>query len=363
MKVNIAQAKKIVAKTIKHNLKGLEDGKQVFHNPIMLHSSPGVGKSAIVKQAADELGVGFVDVRLGQMEAADVSGIPYVSHAGSDTETMKFSIPQWWPTSGSGILFFDEISNAPIGVQQAAYRLILDRELPSGEKLPDGWQIVAAGNLKSDKTGAKDIAPALANRFGIHLEIDANKDEWVRYAHNAGIDSRIIGFMEWKGDALYRFDPRKNENSYPTPRSWEKLSNLMEIDYTDNELSTVISGCVGEATAHEFQGFLKYYSKLPKMNDIMDDKIPGGYKVKKEDRGIVFALTSSIISATLQNYTDEKRIKNLWKVVDQLDEDFIVLIYKSAKSIEDRQILASLMKNTLSTWKRVSKQITDSDDD
>jgi hypothetical protein len=361
VKVTIRQAKNITVKTVGHNLAKLKEGKPVFFNPVMLHSSPGIGKSAVVAQAADELKIGFIDVRLGMMEAADVSGIPYVSHAGNDLEEMKFSIPQWWPTEGEGILFFDEISNANIGVQHAAYRIILDRELPNGEKLPDGWQIVAAGNMKGDKTGAKDIAPALANRFGIHLEIDANKDEFVRYAHNNGIDSRVIGFLEWQGAALYRFDPAKNQNAFPTPRSWEKLSHLLEIDYNDLELTTVISGCIGEATASEFQGFLKYYSKLPNINDIMSGKLD--YKVDKIDRGIVFALTSSIIAATLQNYDDAVKIKNLWKVVDQLNEDFIVLVYKSAKSIDDRKVLASLMKNTLSTWKRVSKQITDSDDD
>lgn len=361
IKVNIGQAKKIVTKAIGHNLKKIRENQRVKNNPIMLHSSPGIGKSSIIEQAADELGLGFVDVRLSQCEAADVNGIPYVSHAGDDTETMKFSVPQWWPSEGEGILFFDEISNAPISTQHAAYRIINDRELPSGEKLPDGWQIVAAGNLKTDKTGAKDIAPALANRFGIHLEIEHNKDEFIRYALNNGLDSRIVGFLEWKPDAIYRFDPRKNENSFPTPRSWEKLSSLMEIDFSDMQLTTVISGCVGEATANEFQGFLKYFSKLPKMSDIVSGKID--YKVPKNDRGIEFALTSSLISAVMENHEDDTAVKNIWKVVDQLGEDFIVMVYKSIRNLENRKVLASVMRSTMPTWKRVSKQITDDDDD
>ena len=354
MKINIRTAKGIVGQFMS---KAMDTN---IHSPIMLHSSPGVGKSAVVKQITEEMNIGFIDVRLGAMEAADVQGIPYVgTNAAGDTE-MKFSTPEWFPTDpdSKGILFFDEISNANIGVQHAAYRIILDREIQNGEKLPDGWHIVAAGNLKGDKTGAKDIAPALANRFGIHLEIDANREEFVNYALSTGIDSRVIGFLEWKPDALYRFDPKKNEFAFPTPRSWEALSELLGVGFKDNELSTVVSGCVGEATTHEFMSFLKYFSKLPSMADIASGKTK--YKVDNKDRGVVFALTSSLIGAAIEYNDDDKKIKNLWKVVDQLDEEFIALVYKSIKVADSRAVI-NLVKNTMPTWKRVSKRLSDTD--
>jgi len=353
MKVNIGTAKNIVSQFMR---KAAETN---VHSPIMLHSSPGVGKSAVVKQVSEELDFGFIDVRLGAMEAADVQGIPFVSHVDGE-DTMQFSTPEWFPTDkdSKGILFFDEISNANIGVQHAAYRIILDREIQNGEKLPDGWHIVAAGNLKADKTGAKDIAPALANRFGIHLEIDANREEFINYALAKGIDGRVTGFLEWKPDALYRFDPKKNEFAFPTPRSWEALSELLKVGFNESELSVVVSGCVGEATTHEFMSFLKYFSKLPSMKDIAEGKIK--YKVDNKDRGVVFALTSSLISAAIEYNDDDKKIKNVWKVVDQLDEEFIALVYKSIKTADSRAVI-NLVKNTMPTWKRVSKRLSDTD--
>jgi len=354
MKVNIGTAKNIVSLFMS---KAHETN---VHSPIMLHSSPGVGKSAVVRQTATELNIDFIDVRLGAMEAADVQGIPFVGKDSNGDDSMMFSTPEWFPTDpdSKGILFFDEISNANIGVQHAAYRIILDREIQNGNRLPDGWHIIAAGNLKSDKTGAKDIAPALANRFGIHLEIDASKEEFIKYALSQGVDSKVIGFLEWKPDALYRFDPKKNEFSYPTPRSWEALSNLLGVGFKDSDLSVVVSGCVGEATAHEFMSFLKYFSKLPSMKDIAEGKTK--YKVDNKDRGVVFALTSSLITASIEYSDYDTKIKNLWKVVDQLDEEFIALVYKSIKTADSRAVI-NLVKNTMPTWKRVSKRLSDND--
>ena len=56
-----------------------EDGKW---NPGMqaafLHGPPGVGKSAIPRQAADELKIGFLDTRAAQHDPTDFRGIPAV---------------------------------------------------------------------------------------------------------------------------------------------------------------------------------------------------------------------------------------------------------------------------------------------
>ena len=344
--VSIGTAKTLIKKFIK--------GASL--KPTVMHSSPGVGKSAIVKQIAAEEDALFIDVRLSSMESSDVQGIPFVSG-----EDMHFSTPFWFSKAEKGaaegkpvVLFFDELNNAAIDVQKAAYRIILDREIQNGKVLPDAVKIIAAGNLKSDKTGAKDMVPALANRFAFHLDIKASKDDFVSWANGAGIDQRVIGFLEWKPDAIYRFDPARNEHSFPTPRSWEAMSEILSTGYTDDELPPVVGGCVGQGTSAEFMSFLKYYQKLPSMDDIANGKID--YKVDNSDRGVVFALTSSLIGAAAESIDSEDRIKNLWKVVDQLEDEFIALIYRSLKQRGD-QFLVSMVRTTMNTWKRVSKKI------
>ena len=49
------------------------------------------------------------------------------------------------PEQPAGILFLDELTAADQRLQISAYSLILDRRV-GHYRLPDGWQVVAAGN-------------------------------------------------------------------------------------------------------------------------------------------------------------------------------------------------------------------------
>jgi len=368
MQTDINTAKGVVSQFVKNCIDTLKAKEKVVHAPIFLHSSPGIGKSAIVSQIAKDFELGFVDVRLAQMEQSDVAGIPYVSHAGLDTEDMKTSIPSWFPSKERiaagekeefGILFLDELSNAPIGVQHAAYGIVLDR-MVHGVKMGDGWLIIAAGNLKGDKTGAKGVAPALANRFGIHLEIVPNLDAFRNYAVKKRLNQQIIGFLSFKPDALYRFDPSKNDVSFATPRSWEQVAGLLDVGFSQSQLPLAIAGCVGESTSSEFMAFQKYYGKLPNFVKIMDGKEE--YKVPKNDLGLVFAVASAVISCLVENSGDNNKIKNLQKIMDQLSDDLLVMIYKTMKHSADKKAMSNILIHTRDTYNRIVKYTKESDD-
>lgn len=363
MQISINNAKRIVKASVEHTMKALKNGDQPNHMPLYLHSSPGLGKSAIVRQVADDNGLGFVDLRLGSLEASDVCGIPYVSHVGAEDETMKFSIPQWFPSkekvaSGEipehGIVFFDELSNAPVAVQHAAYRVILDREVQTGVEMAPGWIIIAAGNLKSDKTGAKGVAPALANRFAAHLEIRPDLGDFSSYAVNAGVHHHVLGYLNFQANMLYNFDPAKNDVAFATPRSWEQASNILKIEgLQDADLGVMLEGCVGESAAHGFMAFRKYYGKLPDFEKIMDGAEE--YKIPTGDMGLMFAVTSSIIDCLIQNHDNKKRIVNLEKVMKQLQDDFLVMVYKTLKNGASEKAISAILVATMSTYGRISK--------
>jgi len=368
MQTTISTTKGYVEKTIASEL------ATGIHMPLYLHSSPGIGKSAIIRQITDEMAIGFVDVRLAQMEQSDVAGIPYVSHGAENggAEVMRVSIPEWFPskeriTAGEfpeqGVLFFDEMSNAPVAVQHAAYRIVLDREVHRGCELGDGWVIVSAGNKKEDKTGAKGVAPALANRFAMHFDIKADLDDFTAYAIATGISTEVIGFLNFNAAMLYRFEPKSNEVSFATPRSWEQVSNLLKVGFSEDELSTAVGGCVGDAVTSEFMAFRKYYESLPDFRKIMSGELE--YKIpKNNDRGITFALTSSLITNLAMNAGDADKVKRLGAVMDQLDDDFLIMTYKTVKNVfesqkgaENEKMITNILMNTMESFKRVSSYI------
>jgi midasin (ATPase involved in ribosome maturation) len=188
------------------------------HTPVMLWGPPGVGKSQMVAQVAQRHGMPVIDIRLSQMEPSDLRGIPFRVDGRVD-----WAVPSMLPNTErhgkQGILFLDEITSVPPSVSAAAYQLILDRRLGAYE-VPLGWAIFAAGNRQGDRGVTYTMPAPLANRFS-HFDVDLNLDDWVAWAYANNIDERLIGFLRFRPELLFEFDPAHNPVAFPSPRSWE----------------------------------------------------------------------------------------------------------------------------------------------
>ena len=118
--------------------------------PTFIWGSPGVGKSSLISQIAQESNMEFIDLRLSLLDPTDLRGVPFFDQT---TKTAIWAKPEFLPNSNSeefGILFLDEINSAPPTIQAAAYQLILDRKI--GEyTLPKNYSIIAAGNYENDR--------------------------------------------------------------------------------------------------------------------------------------------------------------------------------------------------------------------
>ena len=94
--------------------------------PLMIWGAPGIGKSTIIRTVAQELGIGFIDVRLAQREPVDIRGLPV-----PDGDSVRWLVSSDWPRDpdSRGIILFDELTAADRSLQVAAYEFILDRRL------------------------------------------------------------------------------------------------------------------------------------------------------------------------------------------------------------------------------------------
>jgi len=236
------------------------------HTPVMLWGPPGVGKSQIAAEIARCAGVPLVDVRLSQMEPTDLRGIPF--RAG---DRVQWSPPALLPDAERhgvrGILFLDEITSAPPTVTAAAYQLILDRRL-GDYVVPSGWAIFSAGNRYGDR-GVTYVMPSpLANRF-THYEIEPHLDDWVEWAHGAGIDARLIAFLRFRPDLLFDFDPARNPVAFPSPRSWEYAHRaLIKFETSPQLLLDALQACVGPAAGVELKAFIDHMQAMPDIDAI-----------------------------------------------------------------------------------------------
>lgn len=234
-----------------------------IRQPVFLWGAPGVGKSQIVSQVAAQQDLELRDIRAVLLDPVDLRGLPRIGDDGRS----HWCPPAFLPVEGNGIIFLDELNAAPPLVQAACYQLILDRKL--GEYcLPDGWTIVAAGNREQDRAVTHRMPSALANRM-VHLDFDADIDDWVAWAQSAGIRPEVIAFLRFRPNLLHDFDPAVSEKAFPSPRSWEFVSAMLRAEPEEAVEYDLFRGAVGECGAAEFSGFLQIWRELPEPDAVL----------------------------------------------------------------------------------------------
>lgn len=314
----------------------LEKGVPVKTLPsVMLWGPPGVGKSQGVRQIAKALErtgkrVVVTDVRLLLFNPIDLRGIPT---ANADKTLAVWLKPQIFQMDESedvvNILFLDEISAAPQSVQAAAYQITLDRVV--GEhRLPENCIVFAAGNRTTDKSVAFKMPKALANRL-LHIEVESSFASWKRWAVEAGVNAKVLGFLSFRQNYLMGFDPSKNDTAFATPRSWEMVSNLLNLVSDDVEsMYPLIAGLVGTGVAVELRTYVKVYRELPKIEDIFAGKRPPVPK----NTDALYALVSSMTAYARDHRNEWDKITHSIAYADSLPPDFSAVLLKDYMYIE-----------------------------
>ncbi len=295
---------------------------------VMLWGPPGVGKSQAVRQIAREIkeqtkkDVNVTDVRLLLFNPIDLRGIPTSNAEKTLAIWLKPQIFQMDPSDKIiNILFLDEISAAPQSVQAAAYQITLDRVV--GEhKMPDNCIVIAAGNRTTDKSVAFKMPKALANRL-MHIEVEGSFRSWREWAVASGINSKVIGFLSFRQSYLMNFDAGSEDLAFPTPRSWEMVSNLLNgVNDDIDDMYQLISGIVGSGVAIELRTWEKIYKDLPSLEDIFDGKMPEMPK----NTDALYALTASMTEYAREHKDDTVRIANSIRYADRMPPDFSAIL-------------------------------------
>lgn len=240
--------------------------------PLHIWGACGVGKSQIVAQVAADLDMQFLDIRAVQLDPVDLRGLPRIS-----ADQTEWVPPKFLPTTGVGILFLDELTSAPQMTQAGCYQLVLDRRL--GEYvLPDGWVVIAAGNPASERGVHFAMPRPLRNRF-VHLNLEPDIQDWCRWALRAGVRPEIIAFLRFKPALLHDADATSNENAWPTPRSWDMASGVLNgfarrkhsqfLAQTTEIEAELLEGTIGQAATTELVAFLRLYRQLPSIEEVL----------------------------------------------------------------------------------------------
>lgn len=189
----------------------------------LLLAPPGVGKSEMVYQAAEEARLPCRSLLGTQIAPEDVSGIPRIVGERSVFCPPRVLLPE---RPEPFCLFLDELPACAPDVQKAFYSLLLERRL--GEHaLPAGTWVVAAGNRMQDRALVRALSSALVNRVAIlHIRVDVT--EWLDWAERSGVRPEIRGFISYMPEALMRPVPDQPA-PFSTPRAWTLLSRALDL--------------------------------------------------------------------------------------------------------------------------------------
>ncbi|NLL79927.1 MAG: AAA family ATPase [Clostridiales bacterium] len=303
--MNIRQAKDYIKDSVAIYLKKDEFGEYripvVRQRPIFLLGAPGIGKTAVMEQIAQELGIALVSYSMTHHTRQSALGLPSIQkrvYDGTEYEVSEYtmseiisSIYECMEESGirEGILFLDEINCvsetlAPSMLQFLQYKVF------GRHKVPEGWVIVTAGNPPQYNKSVREFDVVTMDRLKL-LEVEADFTVWKEYALERGVHNAVISFLDLKKEYFYQMETTIKGRSYVTARGWEDLSQILLLYEEEN--MTVDENLVGQyirndRVVREFTAYYDLYNKYKKdyrIDEILKGKISEEAKMRAEKAG------------------------------------------------------------------------------
>jgi len=311
----------------------------------MVASSPGMGKSDIIRDIAELFKLKVIDFRISQCEPVDMQGYPGTIDDVNNPvlKRMTFHIPEYFPITTDSIpegyegwlLFLDEFNSGTKQTEAAAYKLILDREVYK-HKLHDRCLIAAAGNLTTDRAIVNTQSTATTSRLS-HYRMRIDHKVWVDWANTHDIDHRIISLIKFKPEILHKFDPSTNELTFPCPRTWEFASKVIGNKKDIDHITKVrLAGTIGEGAAVELATYCEIYQNLPTIEQILADP-KSGWKVPKEPA------EKYAVTTMLAHNCNKENITKIITANNRLPQEFQVItfkdIYKRSPKLKDHKAI------------------------
>ena len=280
---------------------------------VLLRGPHGIGKSQVVRQVAKHFGLEVTDRRLSQMTEGDMVGLP-----STDGEVTRFNPPDWYKQACDRpmCLFLDELNRGTNEVQQAAFQIVLDREL-NGWKLHPETRVYAAVNTGASYT-VNEMDPALLDRFWA-IDLTPTVEDWTVWARGDGaVHDYIVDFIAQNEKWLDA--PKDSEPGKVTPsrRSWERLSKaLLGAGIAENPNDTLFYpmclGYVGTEATIAFHSFAKTIENQVTGEEILRDYSKVKKKVAKlgqEKQNVLIEKLADYVTKNLKTI-DDKQGQNL----------------------------------------------------
>lgn len=313
--------------------------------PVFIWGAPGIGKSAMVKRFADEVGLECVSLLGSQLAPEDLLGVPKI-----DGDCSRFFPPANIVRREPFVLFLDELNAASHEIQKAFYSLILEQRV--GEyRLPQGTIVIGAGNRAKDAAIVKPMPSALINRL-VHIHLRADYRHWLDWAINqGGIHPWVVEYLQLRPDHLWS-EPPKHEEPFSTPRSWHMFSDALKSfggKITDDMIEALAFGLLSPSHAGHFKGFIKQIREQHTLNAIL--KGDRHWPAAPSDRDVLYFLAQSFRSHLRKELpNDESSVRTDHKVLAIRAKDMLRDLARISVEIAQSVLSEDEHGNCLPSW-------------
>lgn len=291
-------------------------------NPFLLTGAPGVGKTEMIKQAAEIAGCDTMILHPVVDDPTDYKGLP--GFVEGVAQFMPFgNLKKMMEADSPLLVFLDDLGQADVLVMAAAMQLILERSI-NGKRISDHVTFAAATNKREHGAGVSRMIEPLKSRFVTIIDVEVNSHDWVEWAIPNGIDPMIVSFIEFRPDFINKFEPSIDMTNSPSPRTIKHVDDLLRMDIPQAALLEVISGAAGQGFAQEFMAFRRLKDELPDIRMVFRN--PEGVKVP-EKPDVKYAFIGALVG-----HLDAEKVNAFSIVVKKFPPEFQTVAWRMAQS-------------------------------
>lgn len=265
--------------------------KFAFKNnyPILIKGSPGIGKTDVVKWATNKLEYDLLIMHPVVDSPIDYKGLGAIVN-GKAMFLPYGNLERLINAKKPLVVFFDDLGQAPAAVQSAVMQLLLERSI-NGQPISKFVRFVAATNRREDKANVSGILEPVKSRFASIVELEVNTDDWIVWAEKKNMPKTLIHFIQFKPAMLNNFNPTRDIENSPCPRTVANVGKMQNDKIPDSLLFEAVKGAAGIAFANEYTAFIRVYKELPTVQEILKDpencKIPNEISARFAIMGMV----------------------------------------------------------------------------
>ena len=239
--MNIKQAKEEIKHTVTAYLKKDDEGRYkiplIRQRPVLLMGPPGIGKTQIMEQIAEECKIGLVAYTITHHTRQSAVGLPFIKEmefAGKEYSITEYTMSEIIASvyrkieegCPEGILFIDEINCVSETLAPTMLQFLQCKTF-GNQAVPEGWIIVAAGNPPEYNKSVREFDMVTLDRVRC-MQVEADLGVWKAYARSRHIHGAILSYLELRPKNFYRVEADVDGLQFVTARGWEDLSILMQ---------------------------------------------------------------------------------------------------------------------------------------